>query len=120
MSAIDTVLRLLKSGDHVVAGRTCTAARTASSAACWRNTDWSSRRRYVECRQRAQCAEGDTKIVFLETPTNPMMTVTDLAASEVAHERDALVVVDNTFCSPYLRSRSSSARTSSCTRPRSS
>jgi cystathionine beta-lyase/cystathionine gamma-synthase len=46
----------------------------------------------------------NTKIVFLETPTNPMMTLTDIAAcSEVAHKRGALVVVDNTFCSPYLQ-----------------
>jgi len=46
----------------------------------------------------------DTKVVFLETPTNPMMTLTDIAAcAEVAHKRGALVVVDNTFCSPYLQ-----------------
>ena len=46
----------------------------------------------------------ETKIVFLETPTNPMMTITDLAAcSEVAHKGGAMVVVDNTFCSPYIQ-----------------
>jgi len=46
----------------------------------------------------------ETKIVFLETPTNPMMTVTDLAAcSDIAHKGGALVVVDNTFCSPYIQ-----------------
>src|SRR5206468_9883125 len=45
-----------------------------------------------------------TKVVYLETPTNPMMTITDLAAcSEVAHAGGAIVVVDNTFCSPYLQ-----------------
>jgi cystathionine gamma-lyase/cystathionine beta-lyase/cystathionine gamma-lyase/homocysteine desulfhydrase len=46
----------------------------------------------------------ETKIVFLETPTNPMMTLTDIAScAEVAHAGGALVVVDNTFCSPYLQ-----------------
>jgi cystathionine beta-lyase/cystathionine gamma-synthase len=46
----------------------------------------------------------NTKIVFLETPTNPMMTITDLrACSEAAHAAGALVVVDNTFCSPWLQ-----------------
>jgi cystathionine beta-lyase/cystathionine gamma-synthase len=46
----------------------------------------------------------NTKLVFLETPTNPMMTVTDLAAcADVAHKKGALVVVDNTFCSPWLQ-----------------
>src|SRR5439155_16263261 len=46
----------------------------------------------------------NTKIVYLETPTNPMMTLTDIpACSEVAHKAGALVVVDNTFCSPYMQ-----------------
>jgi len=46
----------------------------------------------------------NTKIVFLETPTNPMMTITDIAAcADVSHKRGALVVVDNTFCSPFLQ-----------------
>ncbi|HKA26406.1 MAG TPA: cystathionine gamma-synthase [Gaiellaceae bacterium] len=45
-----------------------------------------------------------TRIVWLETPTNPMMSVVDIrAAAEVAHEAGAMVVVDNTFASPYLQ-----------------
>jgi cystathionine beta-lyase/cystathionine gamma-synthase len=45
-----------------------------------------------------------TRIVWLETPTNPMMNVVDIqAAAEVAHEAGAMVVVDNTFASPYLQ-----------------
>jgi len=45
-----------------------------------------------------------TKMVFVETPTNPVMTVTDLqAVSEIAHARGARVVCDNTFMSPYLQ-----------------
>jgi cystathionine beta-lyase/cystathionine gamma-synthase len=48
--------------------------------------------------------QRNTRIVFLETPTNPMMTVTDLAAcADVAHQNGSLVVVDNTFCSPYIQ-----------------
>jgi cystathionine beta-lyase/cystathionine gamma-synthase len=46
----------------------------------------------------------NTKLLFLETPTNPMMTLCDISLlSEIAHERGALVVVDNTFASPYLQ-----------------
>ena len=46
----------------------------------------------------------NTKLLFLETPTNPMMTLCDIALlSGIAHERGALVVVDNTFASPYLQ-----------------
>jgi methionine-gamma-lyase len=46
----------------------------------------------------------ETKLVFVESPSNPAMRVTDLAAvAEIAHERGALLVVDNTFASPYLQ-----------------
>ena len=46
----------------------------------------------------------DTKAVFIETPTNPMMQVTDIAAvSRLARERGLLVVVDNTFLTPYFQ-----------------
>jgi cystathionine beta-lyase/cystathionine gamma-synthase len=46
----------------------------------------------------------NTKLLFLETPTNPMMTLCDIPLlSRIAHERGALVVVDNTFASPYLQ-----------------
>jgi cystathionine beta-lyase/cystathionine gamma-synthase len=45
-----------------------------------------------------------TKYMFIETPTNPMLRVTDLpAASEIAHRRNVRVVVDNTFASPYIQ-----------------
>jgi methionine-gamma-lyase len=46
----------------------------------------------------------DTKVVFVETPANPTMSITDLrAAAEIAHRYGALLVVDNTFASPYLQ-----------------
>jgi cystathionine beta-lyase/cystathionine gamma-synthase len=45
-----------------------------------------------------------TKMVFIETPTNPLMSITDIrAASAVAHKTGARVVVDNTFMSPYFQ-----------------
>lgn len=46
----------------------------------------------------------DTGMVWLETPTNPLLTCFDIeAVAAIAHERDALVVVDNTFATPYLQ-----------------
>jgi methionine-gamma-lyase len=46
----------------------------------------------------------NTKVLYIETPTNPTMQITDLiAASEIAHKHGVLVVVDNTFSSPYLQ-----------------
>lgn len=105
MSAIDTVFRMLSKGDHVVAGE---------------NMYGGSYRLFSRVLERfgleftyADTSDVDavrkairpsTKVLFLETPTNPMMTVTDIAAcSEIAHRGKVLVVVDNTFCSPYLQ-----------------
>lgn len=46
----------------------------------------------------------NTKILYLETPANPTVQITDIArASEIAHKHGIIVVVDNTFCSPYLQ-----------------
>ena len=50
----------------------------------------------------AQAIRPDTKLLFVETPTNPVLRITDLAAAcECAHARGVAVVVDNTFASPY-------------------
>jgi len=105
MSAIDTVFRLLKSGDHVVAGENMYGGSfrlfhrvLEKFGLQFTYVDTSS----VDAVRKA--IRPETKIVYLETPTNPMMTVTDLAAcSDVAHKANALVVVDNTFCSPYIQ-----------------
>ncbi len=46
----------------------------------------------------------DTKLVFFETPANPTMKITDIkAVSEITHERNAAVIVDNTFMTPYYQ-----------------
>ncbi len=53
---------------------------------------------------RAAIRPGRTKIVWVETPTNPMLNIGDIEAlAVVAHEAGALLVVDNTFASPYLQ-----------------
>jgi cystathionine beta-lyase/cystathionine gamma-synthase len=105
MSAIDVVFRTLAKGDHVVAGENMYGGsyRLFSKVLEKFGLEFS----YVDTSKveavRA-AIRANTKIVFLETPTNPMMTLTDIAAcSEVAHRAGALVVVDNTFCSPYLQ-----------------
>jgi cystathionine beta-lyase/cystathionine gamma-synthase len=105
MSAIDVVFRTLRSGDHVIAGENMYGGSyrlfkrvLEKFGLQFTYADTSD----VDAVRRAMRPE--TKVVFLETPTNPMMTVTDLAAcSDVAHAGGAIVVVDNTFCSPYLQ-----------------
>jgi len=53
---------------------------------------------------RAAVRPGSTKIVWAETPTNPLLGIADIAAlADVAHEAGALLVIDNTFASPYLQ-----------------
>ena len=53
---------------------------------------------------RAAIRPGETKVVWLETPTNPLLNIGDIeAVASVAHDAGALLVVDNTFCSPYLQ-----------------
>jgi cystathionine beta-lyase/cystathionine gamma-synthase len=48
--------------------------------------------------------KGNTRAVYVETPTNPMMNVTDISAlAEKIHGKDILLIVDNTFMSPYLQ-----------------
>lgn len=53
---------------------------------------------------RAAIRPGATRVIWAETPTNPLLTVVDIAAlARIAHEAGALLVVDNTFASPYLQ-----------------
>ena len=105
MSATDTVFRMLKSGDHVVASENMYGgsyrlfSRVLESFGLQFTYVDSSRVDAVKA-----AIKSNTRIVFLESPTNPMMTLTDIAAcAEVAHAAKALVVVDNTFSSPYLQ-----------------
>jgi cystathionine beta-lyase/cystathionine gamma-synthase len=105
MSAIDTVFRLLKSGDHVVSGENMYGGSyRLFSKVCEK---FGLEFTYVDTSKLDEVKKAlrpTTKIVYIETPTNPMMTITDLAAcAALAHENGAMLVVDNTFCSPYLQ-----------------
>jgi len=105
MSAIDTVFRLLKSGDHVIAGENMYGGSyRLFNRVCEK---FGLQFTYVDTSKLGEVKKAirpATKIIYIETPTNPMMTITDIAAcSELAHANGAMVVVDNTFCSPYLQ-----------------
>ncbi len=105
MAAISSCLMLFSPGDHMVAteglyggtyrvirevfeqrGLTCTFAETSDIAAL------------------KKALKPETKAVYLETPCNPRMNITDIrAAADTAHEHGAVLVLDNTFMSPYLQ-----------------
>ncbi len=105
MSATDTVFRMLQSGDHVIAGENMYGGSYRLFSRVLEK--YGIQFTYVDT-SNVDAVRGaiqsNTKYVFLETPTNPMMTITDIAAcADVAHKAGALVIVDNTFCSPYLQ-----------------
>ena len=106
MSAIDAVLKLVKGGDHVIFGDNTYGGtyRLFSTHTC-RITAWNlTLPTPLTSPNSKKHFKPNTKMVFVETPTNPVMTVTDLkAVSDLAHAHGAKVVCDNTFMSPYLQ-----------------
>lgn len=105
MSATDAVLKLVKAGDHVICGDNTYGGTYRLFSKILAN--YGIEFDYVDTSDatnvEAAC-KPNTKMVFVETPTNPIMTVTDLrAVSEIAHAHGARVVCDNTFMSPYLQ-----------------
>ncbi len=105
MAAVTAVLDLFRSGDHFIIGEDLYggsirifrryADRYGLKFTSVKTSD-------LEAVKAAFTA--DTKAVFLETPTNPMMEITDLRAlSKIAHEHNAWVIVDNTFLTPYFQ-----------------
>ena len=107
LAAEDTLLRAVtKPGDHAIIGNDAYGgtyrlfARVAAP--------WGLEHTPVDLTDldavRAAVRPGVTRIVWAETPTNPLLTVVDIAAlAEIAHESGAILVVDNTFASPYLQ-----------------
>ncbi|MFZ4584085.1 MAG: cystathionine gamma-synthase [Acidimicrobiia bacterium] len=105
LAAEDALLRTLAPGDHVVLGtdvyggtyRLITRVLGAWGVECTP----------IDLNDPAEVARewrDTTRMVWVETPSNPMLTIFDIAAlAEFAHARNALVVADNTFATPYLQ-----------------
>ena len=105
MAAIDSTLRLVKSGEHVVVSDNTYGGtfRLFSRVLSNYGIEFSFVDTTDVLNVEAAIKEN-TRMVFVETPTNPVMMVTDLkAVSDVAHAAGARVVCDNTFMSPYLQ-----------------
>lgn len=106
MAAVSAVMELFKHGDHIIAesdlyGGTPRLFRTICEPKGITFTSVS----FAKGMHEAELViRPDTKAIYIETPTNPMMNVTDIsAAAELAHAHDAILIVDNTFLSPYLQ-----------------
>ena len=106
MAAILAVMELFAPGDHIVTeadlyGGTPRLFHTVSEP---RGITFTTVNFSDGTAQVAAAIRPETKALYIETPTNPMMRVTDIrAAAELAHAHGALLIVDNTFLSPYLQ-----------------
>ncbi len=105
MAATGAVMTLLQSGDHVVVSDNTYGGTYRLFERVLRKYQLDFT--YVDTSQLDAidaAIRPATRMLFLETPTNPVLRLTDLAAaSELAHRRGIAVVVDNTFASPYVQ-----------------
>lgn len=105
MAGIDAVFRLLRPGDHVIVSEAVYGGvfRLSTQLLVHFGLEFS----FVDT-SAADAVIGalrpNTKMLYVETPTNPTLRVTDIAAiAKIANDRHATLVVDNTFLSPYLQ-----------------
>jgi len=105
MAAINAVASMLKAGDHVVAGHNLYGGTPRLFNTVLAN--FGMEFTYVNTSDATNVKEAlrkNTRLVFLETPTNPLMELCDVRAiSDLCHQRGVEVVVDNTFMSPYFQ-----------------
>lgn len=107
LAAEDAVIRgVLKPGDHVILANDMYGGSYRLFARVYK--DWGIDFSIVDLNNQAELEAafitGKTKMVWIETPSNPMMTIFDISAISItAHEHGAVAVVDNTFATPYLQ-----------------
>jgi cystathionine beta-lyase/cystathionine gamma-synthase len=105
MAAIDAIASMLKSGDHVIVSDNVYGGtfRLFDKVLSRYGLSFT----YVDTGDLDAVEgafEATTRLLFVETPSNPVMRLTDLgAAAELAHRQGARLVVDNTFASPYIQ-----------------
>jgi cystathionine gamma-synthase len=105
LAAEDNVLRLVPPGGRVVLGNDAYGGTFRLIARVWGplGMQWTATD-LTDVDALARDWPDDTAMVWLETPTNPLLTCVDIeAVAAVAHEHGTLVVVDNTFATPYLQ-----------------
>ena len=105
MGCVDSLMKLFRSGDHIVCGENVYGGTFRLFDRILSNMGLSFT--YVDARDPQRIQDAMTKktvAVLIETPTNPLMRITDIAAAaDIAHRGNALLIVDNTFASPYFQ-----------------
>ncbi|HSY93438.1 MAG TPA: PLP-dependent aspartate aminotransferase family protein [Candidatus Binatus sp.] len=105
MAAINAIVSMLKSGDHVVCGNDLYGGtpRLFNNVMTGFGLEFS----YVDtsdARNVESAIQKNTRMVYVETPTNPLMQLSDLLViSQICRQKKVLLVVDNTFMSPYFQ-----------------
>jgi cystathionine beta-lyase/cystathionine gamma-synthase len=105
MGCLDSIMKLFRAGDHIVCGENVYGGTFRLFDKILQHFGLSFS--FVDSRDPQRVADAmtpATRAILVETPTNPLMRLTDIAAvSEIAHRRSALLIVDNTFASPYFQ-----------------
>lgn len=105
VAATDAVIKLLKPGDEVIAASDMYGGTYRMFSKIFEK--FGIRFHYVNMQNAdniRQYMNENTKLIWTETPTNPLMSITDIAAlSTIAKEHNVLLCVDNTFATPYLQ-----------------
>lgn len=105
MSATDTLMKTLNPGDEVISVNDLYGGSYRLMTKVYAN--YGIKFKFVSMQDAAAVKEhitDKTKLIWLETPTNPMLNVADIAAlAQIAKEKGILFAVDNTFASPYLQ-----------------
>jgi cystathionine beta-lyase/cystathionine gamma-synthase len=105
MGCLDSIMKLFRAGDHIVCGENVYGGTFRLFDRILRHLGLSFS--YVDTRDPQVVADAmtpATRALLVETPTNPLMWLTDLAAmSDIAKKHQALLVVDNTFASPVFQ-----------------
>lgn len=105
LAATNGVLSILRPGDHIVSGEDVYGGTYRLFEKVFANYGITAT--YVngtEPSEFAKAIRNETKLIWLETPTNPLLQLTDIAAvAKIAKENNLLLAVDNTFATPYLQ-----------------
>lgn len=105
MAATNAVVTLLNAGDHVIVSDNTYGGTFRLFDKVWKR--FKLEFSYVDTREPQaveDAARAETRMVFIETPTNPVMSLVDIeAVSEITRRRGIRLVVDNTFMSPYFQ-----------------
>ena len=105
MGCLDSIMKLFRSGDHVICAENVYGGTFRLFDRILQHFGLAFT--YVDTRDAQRVADAvrpTTRAILIETPTNPLMRITDLAAAaSIARKAGALLIVDNTFASPYFQ-----------------